>query len=939
MRKTEETKDRGIYRLRDGWRFHQGDIPFPVVSGHKHSYDNAKTGTAAGAASPFYDDTRWESVRVPHDWAVARPIDPGANLSQGFRRGGAGWYRRYFRMPESWRDRYIELAFGGITTHAAVWLNGALLHRSFSGTVPFRVEIGPFGGFGDQANVLAVRVDADAREGWWYEGAGIYRDVTLHVRPALHLVSDGHVVRPVRREAGRWSVRIEAEIRNAGSRAQAGRLMLELDDPDGTVIATGEQSVRLAAQGRGTTRLQFEVDHPGLWSPENPALYRVRLELVGEDGMTDRREVRTGFRTGVFDPARGFLLNGEPYKIKGVCCHQDHAGVGVAVPRSLLGYRLKLLKEMGVNAYRCAHHPPDEALLELCDALGLLVLDEARVFSSADFALRELETLVRRDRNHPCVFLWSLGNEEPLQSTRAGVEIARRMRALVRELDPGRPVTAAMNGGLFAEQNLAEAVDVVGINYQPGLYDRYHAAHPERCLLSTEDGSGVMSRGETRTDIPRGLVAAYDEITMPWGATCGASWTAIARRPFLAGGFHWTGFDYHGEPAPAQWPSASSFFGILDLCGFPKTAYYIKKAHWKPAGRTLFVFPHWNWPGREGEPIRVVAVTNAVRVSLSLNGLAQGERTVEPDAPAEWLVPYQPGCLEAHAAWPDGRTQSRRIETTGPACRIRLLPDRDFLLGDGDDTMPVRVAALDDAGREVPTASDAIRFQVEGPAVVAGTGNGDPNDHEPETAPARRLYHGLAQVLIRHDCRADRPATRVVRLTAEAQGLAPASLELKVRPAAPGTPAWPSAEPALRLASWRLSPFSTERPDPHATISEDDMNSWEPFTAGSAVPMPAGCRALLRTTFRTPGPVAAKGWVIVFPAFAMACECWHNGVRREWEPTDDGKGMRLAIPPCETTHTLVLALHARSESPLRMPFAPTLTPATAQAGISAAPGT
>ncbi|MCF7838833.1 MAG: DUF4982 domain-containing protein, partial [Candidatus Marinimicrobia bacterium] len=752
----------GVFRLRDGWRFHMGDIPFPAVSGHQQSYNSVKTGNASGAAAAFFDDANWLPVRIPHDWAIGEPIVPEANLAQGYRRGGVGWYRTYFCLPEAWRDRHIELAFGGVATHATVWVNGALLYRSFSGTVPFRMEIGPFASFGDSVNVVAVRVDADAREGWYYEGAGIYRDVTLHVRPLLHLAADGQLVRPVRRSPDAWTVQIEAEVRNAAGAPQSGCLRVELADENGRPLATAEQMVSLPADEGATRRFELEVEQPRLWSPECPALYTVRFDLVGADGRGDRRTVQTGFRTADFDAERGFLLNDEPYKIQGVCCHQDHAGVGVAVPRSLLAYRLRLLKEMGANAYRCAHHPPNTDLLELCDRLGLLVLDEVRTFSSAETPLRELAAVVRRDRNHPCVFLWSIGNEEPLQSTRTGVEIARRMRACVRALDPTRPVTAAMNGGLFAERHLGEALDVVGINYQPGSYDRYHEAHPERRLLSTEDGGGVMSRGETRTDIPQGQIAAYDDAVVPWGARYRDGWPAIARRPFIAGGFHWTGFDYHGEPSPAAWPSASSFFGILDLCGYPKTAYYIKKTHWTPAERTLFLFPHWNWPGAEGQPVRVMVITNAARVTLVVNGSELETRTVEPDAWPAWQVPYQPGGIEARAVWPDGHEHTQRIETTGPARRIVLTPDRDVLLGDGDDLVPVRVAAVDATGRAVPTAAHAVRFRIEGPAAAAGTGNGDPNDHDPETEPGRRLYHGLAQALVRHDARADQAAAHTV---------------------------------------------------------------------------------------------------------------------------------------------------------------------------------
>ncbi|MFH1475868.1 MAG: beta-galactosidase GalA [Verrucomicrobiota bacterium] len=913
------------YRLLDGWRFHLGDIPFPEVSGHQQSYASAKTGSAAGAAAEFFDDSAWQSVTVPHDWVIAQPFDTTANLAQGYRRGGVAWYRRYFHLPSNWERNHVKIEFDGIATHATVWLNGALLHRSFSGSTPFVVEIGPFVHFGDRSNTLAVRVDAVAREGWWYEGGGIYRGVTLRVQPPLHLVNHETWIRPELRTGGQWTVQVAGVVRNTASDTRRCRVRARLRDAAGVVVARGTRGIAALAWRSEPVAFQLPVDHPCLWSPESPTLYHLEIEMVSEDGWTDRTEWGVGFRTMAFDANRGFLLNGAPYTLQGVCCHQDHAGVGVAVPRSLLEFRLQKLKELGANAYRCAHHPPDAHLLDLCDRLGMLVLDEARVFSSAEFALRDLEAMVRRDRNHPCVFLWSIGNEEFLQASRAGVEIVRRMMARVRAFDPTRLVTVAMNGGLFAARNLGEALDVVGFNYYPAHYDRYHATHPEHCLLSTEDGGGIMSRGETRSNIEQGLIAAYDDERVPWGATYREGWPAIAQRPFLAGGFHWTGFDYHGEPSPAIWPSASSFFGIFDLCGYPKTAYYIKKTHWKPAERTLFVFPHWTWPGREGEPIRVIAVTNAARVALSLNGTDLGERVVEAASFPEWRVPYRPGRLEAAAVWADGARETHALETVGAPVRVTLSPARNFLLADGEDTVPVEVTVVDAQGRPVPPATHIIRFCVEGPVRLAGTGNGDPNDHSPESGLERRLYHGLAQALVRHDAQAGKDAG-TARLVAEADGLEPAEVRFEVRSAPEQKPNWPAADPALCLATWRLSPFTETRPDPNAVLSDNDMNSWEFFSTDSTVSFPGRHWVLLRAEFMVPEAVARRGGQLVLPALALIAECWHNGAREELRPDDSGQQSRLPLPSGRQSHTVTLLLYAATPASLYLSFAPTVTP-------------
>lgn len=912
------------YRLLDGWRFNLGDIPFPEVSGHQDSYTAAKTGSAAGAAAEFFDDSTWQSVTVPHDWVIAQPFDPAANLAQGYRKNGVAWYRRYFHLPTDWDQDHLELEFDGIATHATVWLNGVLLHRSFSGSTPFVIEVSPFAHFGDRSNTLAVRVDAEAREGWWYEGGGIYRGVTLRARPPLHLADRETWIRPEPLAEGRWSVQVAGVVRNSSSDVRCGRVRARLLDAAGMVIARRTHAISVSAWDSETISFRLPVDNPRLWSPESPTLYRCEIEVVTDDGRTDRTEWRVGFRTLAFHAERGFLLNGSPYKLQGVCCHQDHAGVGVAVPRSLLEFRLRKLKELGVNAYRCAHHPPDKCLLDLCDHLGLLVMDEARTFSSAEFAIRDLEAMVRRDRNHPCVFLWSIGNEELLQASRVGVEIARRMRACVRALDPTRPVTAAMNGGLFAEQNLGEVMDVVGINYQPSQYDSYHAANPEHCMLSTEDGGGVMSRGETRTGIDQGLIAAYDDERVPWGATYREGWPAIAQRPFIAGGFHWTGFDYHGEPSPAIWPSASSFFGIFDLCGYPKTAYYIKKMHWNPAERILFVFPHWTWPGREGTPIRVIVVTNAARVALSLNGKDLGERVVDSASFPEWNVKYRPGQIEATAVWEDGYRETCMMETVGAPVRVTLTPACDFLMADGEDTVPVEVAVVDARGRSVPSADNSIRFRVEGPARLAGTGNGDPNDHASESGPARRLYHGLAQALVQHYTQAGESGEGV-RLVAEAEGLEPGDAYFEVRPAPEQILNWPAAAPALHLTKWRLSSFTEARPDPNAVLSENDMNSWEFFSTDSTLSFPGHHWALLRTTFTVSEAMARCGGQMVLPSVTLITECWHNGAQARLWTDDSGRQRHLALPPGLQSHTVTLVLYAAAPASLHMPFAPTVT--------------
>jgi beta-galactosidase len=463
-------------------------------------------------------------------------------------------------------------------------------------------------------------------------------------------------------------------------------------------------------------------------------------------------------------------------KIQGVCIHQDHAGLGVALPDSIIDYRLRRLKALGCNAIRSSHNAPTRELLDAADRLGFLVMDENRLFNTSPDYMRILEWMVRRDRNHPSVILWSVFNEEPLQGRREGYEMVRRMAAAVKRLDTTRPVTAAMNGGAFNKVNVSQAVDVVGFNYQIPTYDRFHAASPTKPITSSEDTSAVSTRGEYETDMNAHLLTSYDDVARPWGATHRAAWKAIATRPFMAGAFVWTGFDYRGEPQPFEWPTVSSSFGIMDLCGFEKASFYIHRAQWVKDRPVLHLIPHWNWAGREGRPIRVVAMSNAETVALILNGKLVGEQKVDPYEMNEWHVPYAPGRLEAVGKTAGKVVAHAVVETTGAPAALRLTPDRNGLAGDGRDAAPITVEALDARGRPVPTANLPVTFEIAGGRII-GTGNGDANSHEPEKAPARRLYNGLAQVIVQ----TEEGGSGLLTLRAQSPGLKPAEARIAVR--------------------------------------------------------------------------------------------------------------------------------------------------------------
>ena len=815
-----------VMSLNKGWRFHEGDIPFPEIRGHGAAYNNAKAGAAGGAAAPAFDDSEWAAVTVPHDFASHQTPDPAASVAQGYRKRGIGWYRTLIRFDQADHGKHIELQLDGISTLATVWFNGSEVAHVWSGYRSMYIDVTAFATFGDALNSLVIRADAQAMQGWWYEGAGIYRNTWVVKREPVHIVTDGVFAHPVRRE-GKWTIPLEVTLYNAGKSAQEVMLESVVLDAAERLVARFETRAQVGVLARATVTGALDVAAPKLWSLEERNLYTVRTRVRQDGRLLDAARTRCGFRTQRFDPEQGFFLNERHVKLQGVCIHQDHAGVGVALPYGVLDYRMRRLKELGVNAIRCSHNAQDKRFYELCDEYGFLVMDENRVFNPAPEHMDELVWLVRCHRNHPSIILWSVFNEEPIQGTEQGYEMVRRMSAAVRELDTSRPVTAAMNFGQFEPINVSQAVDVVGFNYQHDAYDAFHQAFPTVPMTSSEDTSAFMIRGEYRTVKEKNLIASYDDDAAPWGATHRAGWKAVAERPFVAGGFVWTGFDYHGEPTPHTWPSNSSFFGIMDLCGFEKTAFWLHQAQWRRAP-VLHLAPHWNWTGQEGQPITVMALHNMDEVEVFLNGRSYGRQKGDIYAMNRWQIPYAPGKLSA-LGYRDGKVGARfEVETTGPAVALRLVPDRAVMLGDGLDAQPFKVEALDAQGRHMPLAMHQLRFEVEGGDII-GLGNGNPNDVSSEKGNTRALFNGLAQVIVQ----TREGSTGRLRLRASAAGLREATVAVEVRRARP----WayqPTSEPVQTVGGWRSSPPDTKPIDPNLKPGDNDMNSWGWVTPGSS---------------------------------------------------------------------------------------------------------
>ena len=894
-----------------GWRFHLGDVPFPVITGHEMSYANAKAGKAWGAAAPDFDASDWREVNLPHDWAVEGPFDENANLSQGYRPRGIGWYRRQFKLETADRGKHLELQFDGVSTHCEVWCNGTVVARNWCGYTSFSVDITPLVHYGDELNTVAVRVDAVDQEGWWYEGAGIYRHTWLTKSNAVHLIPDGVYANPVKGANGAWTLPVEATVGNDGSEARPLEIEVTLTDPAGRPVAHAQTAASVAALGETVARLSLPVTDPHLWSVDDPALYQVHTQVKSDGAPVDAAVTACGFRTIRFDADKGFFLNDQPLKLQGVCNHQDHAGVGVAVPDALWDFRVRRLKEMGANAYRCAHNPPAAEFLAACDRLGMLVMDENRNFNTTPEYVRQLQWMVRRDRNHPSVILWSVFNEEPVQGTEIGFQMVRRLAAVVKQLDTTRPVTAAQSGGNLNPVNASQAADVTGFNYQQGQYDKFHAQNPTRPMTSSEDTSAFMVRDEYVNDGHRHIRDSYDDQHAPWGATHRDAWKQIAERPFVAGGFIWTGFDYRGEPTPYKWPTAGALFGCMDQCGFPKMAFYLHQAQWVLNRPILHLVPHWNWPERLGQPVKVMALTNADSVALFLNGQALGEKPVDKYEMVSWDVPYAPGRLEA-VAKKSGREIARAaVETTGAPAALRLTLDRAALAGDGWDAQPVTVEALDGQGRHVTTANLPVEFEISGPGGMIGLGNGDPNSHEAEKGNRRSLFNGLAQVIVQSLPGQSGPLT----LRAKAAGLRPAAVTINVLSVPERASVPVPAAKAMALSKWRMSPVTAAAPDPNQEIADNDMNSWTQIQTGSTQPFTGGDWAVFRVKFEPGAAVRKAGGKLVFENLTGRAEVWLDQKLLGKKDGFPSGRLILPLPPGDAERQLSVLIESQPGQP------------------------
>ncbi len=758
-----------------GWKFHLGDI----VS-IRNRWAWGKSGSwNQGPESRSFDDAAWREVDLPHDFLIETIPVPyhekefdGDNVipamedvnnihtTAGSFQKEVGWYRKHFFVPASDKGRKIYFVFDGIYRDSAAYLNEFFIGSERSGYKKIVYDITDFINYGGD-NLISVKADARQAEGWFYEGGGIYRHAyLLKVAPAH--IADTFVWCEVDLAKKSAVVNVRPELENC----DAATLVTTVFSPDGAVVGEAEQR-----SVDGTALFRFAMDNVKLWDTAHPHLYRAATTLYVGGEAVDELSTRFGIRDIRFDADRGFLLNGIQTKLKGVCCHQNHGGLGTALPDEVYRFRIKRLQDMGCNAYRTSHYPPTPELLDACDEMGMLVMDETRLLSSAREDLEQLECLVKRDRNHPCVILYSIGNEEAQsQTTPQGTLIAGTMIRHIKRLDPHTPVTMALLmwdlknrlpiRDVHAVSGISTQLDVAGFNYQHVMWGPHHEEFPHQPMVCTEQGTFKSTRGCYRTDAANCHLSILDKTVDSYMK--GAEQWQVCRPDWMSGLFLWTGFDYYGEPTPYAWPAISSQFGTMDLCGYPKDFYYYYKAWWSDED-VLHIFPHWNW--NAGDVKDIYVFSNCDEVELYVGGRSLGKKAMERDSYLIWeQVAYEPGILSGVGYKNGVQVAEECIRTTGAPAAVRLSVDyREH------DIAMLRAEIVDENGLVVPDGGQPLTFETDSGKIL-GTANGDPSDHMPPNGPVRRAFHGLAQAVVK--------AGNGARVTVAAEGLAGSSVLL-----------------------------------------------------------------------------------------------------------------------------------------------------------------
>ena len=797
------------------------------VASAKPPEDNI--GADVAYTQPGFDDRAWRKLNLPHDWAIEGPFKQEYPGETGkLKWWGAVWYRKHFTLPAADAGKQVYLDVDGAMSYASVWVNGKFAGGWPYGYASFRVDLTPFVKTGAE-NVIAIRLDSPPDSSRWYPGSGIYRNVWLVKTEKVHIAQWGVTVTTPKVDLEKAMVSVVVHLENhsvpkANLRVATAIYALDASGnkarQDVTMVASGP-AVDLGGGESVQAVSEIEISRPKLWSIKQPNRYVAvtRITSMGQDHqLFDEIETPFGIRTAEFTKDNGFLLNGERVSLRGVCNHHDLGALGAAFNVRAAERQLEILKAMGCNAIRTSHNPPAPELLDLCDRMGFVVIDEAfdcwRARKKAndyhllfdDWHEADLRALIRRDRNHPCIALWSIGNEISEQTNTNRFDIARALASIVHEEDPTRPVTAACNQASAGYNGFQQLVDVFGYNYKPAEYGRFHQRNPEIPLYGSETASCISSRGEyffpVSNDKSKGRadfqMSSYDLYAPPWATPPDSEFRGQDQSPFVGGEFVWTGFDYLGEPTPynsdlsnlnnfsdpaekaraeaelkelgkIRTPSRSSYFGIVDLAGFPKDRYYLYQARWRPDLPMAHILPHWNWPERVGQVTPVFVYTSGDEAELFLNGKSLGRKTKDKlEYRLRWdEVVYQAGELKI-VAYKDGKKWATDItKTTGPAAKLTLGPDREKIVADGQDLSFITVKVADKGGLQVPRSKNLVKFSISGPGEIVATDNGDATSFESFQAHERKAFNGLALVIVR----ATPGVTGKITLTAEAEGL------------------------------------------------------------------------------------------------------------------------------------------------------------------------
>lgn len=741
--------------LNENWRFHKGDIHIarPADKGPVYIQSKVERKKIGPAAYHYHDkpdefdssgeikSEGWVLCQLPHDYIIDQDNDRNQNNAHGYFRYDNAWYRKRFSLPEGCADKRILLRFDGIAGNAVIYLNGCLLHHNYSAYNTFELDISDLV-YRDRDNVLAVYVNTQEFEGWWYQGGGIYRDVRLVITDLVAIDLWGVYAPSCKIGENLWQIDFETTVVNADYADQAVTAESYVLNEAGECVATAVGNGSIPMRDKRTIHYHCTVHDPLLWDCDAPNLYTVRTVLKRSDEEIDENITRIGFRTVEISAENGLLLNGKKTVIKGVCAHQDFGITGIAVPDNIAKYKMQLIREMGTNGYRTSHYQQTQAYLDACDELGFLVMDEARWFESTPEGLLQLESLLKRDRNRPSVIFWSTSNEEPSHVTDVGKRLHKAIAAHIRKFDAFRPITAAVDKSP-ERCRIYDDCDVIGINYNLDIYDEVHAMRPNKPVFASECCATGTTRDWHFPSETGGRIRDKDTDTNSWFLGREKTWKFLMERPYVIGCYQWAAVEHRGE---AVWPAVCSKSGALDLFLQKKGAFYQNKSHWTEEAM-VHIVPHWNFKGMEGQQILVTVYTNCDELELVLNGESLGRKAIEKYGHGEWNVPYTPGTLEAKGYRMGTLCASHTRATTDRPERLRLIMDNSCT-ANGSDVALFTCECLDKYGMSVPDAAEFVSFSTEAPARILGTGS-DHCDHTNVTIPQRKMYMGKIRIAVK----------------------------------------------------------------------------------------------------------------------------------------------------------------------------------------------